>query len=162
MKIFLKYRHIGHAAHFKKEKNLPEMSFLLYSRVKKGRDEVMKPLLLCVHMEPVRLMRISLLAASLGIAVREVKEEQWGQTLEALCGPKPAGPAGRKANIGGEMAVMAFFPEGLIDALSLAIRKNGLERPRLMAVLTPTNRSWTCERLYRELQKEYTALNARK
>ena len=60
------------------------------------------------------------------------------------------------------MAVMAFFPDKLIDELFQALRKNGVERPRLMAVLTPTNRSWTMERLYRELQKEYAAMNAGK
>ena len=122
----------------------------------------MKPLLLCVHMEPGRLLRVSMIAGALGITVKEVKEDQEGQKLEALCGLKPAGPAGGKARIGGEMAVMAFFPEQLMDALFEALRKNGLERPRLMAVLTPTNRAWTAERLYRELQKEYAAMNAGK
>ena len=119
----------------------------------------MKPALLCIHMEPGRLMRISLIAGSLGISVREVKEEQEGQTLEALLGLKPMRAAAGKAQIGGEMAVIAFCPDALMDALFQAIRKNGLERPKLTAVLTPVNRSWTCERLYRELQKEAAALN---
>ena len=122
----------------------------------------MKPLLLCAHMEPGRLMRISLIAGSLGIAVREAIEDQWSQTLEALCGLRESNKARGKAQIDGEMAVMAFFPDKLMDALFDSLRKNGLERPRLMAVLTPTNRTWTLERLYRELQMEYIALNARK
>ncbi len=122
----------------------------------------MNPLLLCARMEPGRLLRLSLIAGALGITVKEVKEEQAGQRLEALCGLKPLALAGKKARIGGEMAVMAFFPEKLMDALFDAIRKNGLERPRLMAVLTPTNRAWTMERLYGELQKEFSALNAGK
>ncbi len=122
----------------------------------------MKPLLLCAGMEPGRLMRVSLIAGSLGITVREAKEDQWGQRLEALCGLKEDRLSGGKAQTGGEMAVMAFFPDKLIDALFDSLRKNSLERPRLMAVLTPTNRTWTLERLYRELQKEYAALNARK
>ena len=119
----------------------------------------MKPTLLCIRMEPGRLMRISLIAGSLGISVREVKEEQTGQTLEALLGLAPPRPAAGK-KIGGEMAVLAFCPDGLMDELFQAIRKNGMERPKLLAVLTPTNRSWTCERLYRELKKEAAALNA--
>lgn len=122
----------------------------------------MKPLLLCARMEPGRLMRFSLIAGALGIAVKEIREDQWGQKLEALCGLKPEQPAAGKAETGGEMAVMAFFPEKLMDALFEAIRKNGLERPRLMAVLTPTNRTWTLKRLYGELQREYAALTARK
>ena len=122
----------------------------------------MKPLMLCARMEPGKLMRLSLIAGALGITVKEVKEDQWGQKLEALCGLQPFSPSAGKAQTGGELAVMAFFPDALIDALLEAIRRNSLERPRLMAVLTPTNRSWTMERLYRELQMEYTALNARK
>ena len=122
----------------------------------------MNPLLLCARMEPGRLLRLSMIAGALGITVKEVKDDRWSQRLETLCGLKPMGPAGKKAKTGGEMAVMAFFPEKLMDALFDAIRKNGLERPRLMAVLTPTNRAWTLERLYGELQKEYAALNARK
>ena len=122
----------------------------------------MNPLLLCAHMEPGRLLRLSMIAGALGIRVKEIKEEESGQRLEALCGLSPLGPAGKKAKIGGEMAVMAFFPEKLMDTLFDAIRKNGLERPRLMAVLTPTNRAWTLERLYQELQKEYAALTAQK
>ena len=120
----------------------------------------MKPTLLCIQMESGRLMRISLIAGSLGISVQEVKEEQGGQTLEALLGLKPLKPAAGKARIGGEMAVIAFCPGALMDALFQAIRKNGMERPKLTAVLTPTNRSWTCERLYKELKKEASALNA--
>ena len=121
----------------------------------------MKPLMLCARMEPGKLMRISLIAGSLGITVKEVKEDQWGQRLEALCGLKPVSPVAGKAQVGGEMAVMAFFPDALIDELFQAIRKNGLEKPPLMAVLTTANRSWTVERLYRELQKEYAAFNTK-
>ena len=122
----------------------------------------MNPLLLCARMEPGKLLRLSMIAGALGITVKEVKEEQAGQRLEALCGLSPLGPAVKKAKIGGEMAVMAFFPDKLMDALFAAIRKNGLERPCLMAVLTPTNRAWTLERLYQELQKEYAAMNTKK
>ncbi len=120
----------------------------------------MKPTLLCIHMEPGRLMRFSLIAGALGISVREVKEEQGGQTLEALLGLKPMQTAAGKARFCDEMAVLAFCPDALLDEWLQAIRKNGLEKPRLTAVLTPVNRSWTCERLYRELKKEASALNA--
>ena len=122
----------------------------------------MNPLLLCARMEPGRLLRLSMIAGALGIKVMEVKEDQWSQRLESLCGLKPPAPAVKRAKTGGEMAVMAFFPDHLMDALFEAIRKNGLERPRLMAVLTPTNRAWTMEWLYGELQKEYAAMNTKK
>ena len=121
---------------------------------------MMKPQMLCVHMEPGRLMRISLIAGSLGIAVKEDREEQWGQRLETLFGLKPCMPGGGKPQIDGEMIVAAFFGGELLDDLYASVRKNGMNMP-LTAMLTPTNRSWTCERLYRELRKEASALNAR-
>lgn len=120
----------------------------------------MKPLLLCVGMEPGRLMRIAMIASSLGAAVKEVRPDQGGQTLEALCGLTKENPAAPKQAVPGEMAVLAFFPDGLLDALLAAFRKNGMDRPRLLAVLTPTNRKWACAGLYRELQKEAAAMKA--
>ncbi len=146
----------------KREKRLQGARFLMYSRGRDWRDEEVKPALLCVHMEPGRLMRISLIARSLGFSVKEVKKEQWGQTLEALFGYKPLRPAAGKAEIGGEMAVIANCSGELLDLLFQSIRRNGMERPRLTAVMTSANRSWTCERLYRELEKEASALNGRR
>ncbi len=121
----------------------------------------MKPLMLCVCMDPGRVMRISMIAAALGIAVREAKEDQAGQRLDALCGLAASKTAAPKGKIGEEMMVLAFFPDRLMDALFGAIRKNGMERPRLTAVLTPANRSWTLEKLYRELKEEAAALGRR-
>ena len=133
----------------------------MYSRGWKRRDAVLrKPQILCVHMEPSRLMRISLIAGSLGIAVKEVKEDQWGQRLEALFGLKPCRLSGGKQQIDGEMIVAAFFGGDLLDDLYMNVRKNGMNMP-LTAMLTPANRSWTCERLYRELRKEASILNGR-
>lgn len=38
----------------------------------------MKPLLLCIHMEPAKLMRVSMLALSLGIQAKEVRRRIGG------------------------------------------------------------------------------------
>ena len=94
-----------------------------------------KPQILCVHMEPSRLMRISLIAGSLGIAVKEVKEDQWGQRLEALFGLKPCRLSGGKPQIDGEMIVAAFFGGDLVDDLYTNVRKNGMKR--VMTIVSP-------------------------
>ena len=122
----------------------------------------MEPLLLCVHMEPGKLLRLSMLAMSLGIRVKEVKQDQEGQTLAALCGLEPMKKRLPDAPVGDEMMVMAFFPDALLDRLFLTMRQSGLAMPALRAVLTPTNRNWNCGRLYKELSRERLALNARK
>ena len=49
----------------------------------------MRPLLLCIGMTPERLMRLSFLAMQLGVELRTAGEDQWGQTLAALCGLEP-------------------------------------------------------------------------
>ena len=41
----------------------------------------MQPLLLCIAMEQNKLMRVSFIAAGLGIRVKAVNQEEWGQTI---------------------------------------------------------------------------------
>ncbi len=114
----------------------------------------MNPLLLCIHMEPARQMRIAFTAMSLGIRAINVTKEQWGQTLAALCGLKPVlnAPAATP-HVEKEMLVMAFFPEQLLDAFLKSLRANG-QAVQLKAVLTPTNQHWNCGQLYRNLNQE--------
>ncbi len=122
----------------------------------------MQPLLLCVNMDPARMMRISFCAAALGISVREVKKEAFGQTIGALCRLDEPSLHPSGGNIGAEMMVMAFFSDWLMDDFFAAVRKSGLEPPRLKAVLTPVNRNWTCARLYEALSHEDAAMNQRR
>ena len=122
----------------------------------------MRPLLLCIAMDPARLMRISMTAMAQGIAVKEVKETQWGQTLGALCGLEPVKQTAAKARVGAEMMVMAFFSDIQIDDFLSAIRKNGMEPARLKAVLTATNRAWDCGKMYAEMMLEDAALRGNK
>lgn len=118
----------------------------------------MGPILLCVGMDPGRLMRVSLTAMSLGIAVKDVKKPQWGQTVGALCGLDHMKETPPKATVEGEMMVMAFFSDWLLDDFFAALRKNGIEPARLKAVLTPVNRAWTCGQLYAALRSEDAAM----
>ena len=121
----------------------------------------MKPTLLCVGMDPGRLMRVSLAAMALGITVKDVKQPQWGQTVGALCGLDSMKETPPKAQVGGEMMVMAFFSDWLMDDLFAALRRNGIEPARLKAVLTPVNRAWTCGQLYAALRSEDAAMRRR-
>lgn len=121
----------------------------------------MRPLLLCIHTEKERALRLSFLAMSLGIRVRLVKEEELGQSLAALCGLEEGGAAA-PAPVGEEMLVMAFFPDGLLDRFLAALRHSGLGPVRLKAVLTEHNRAWTCAQLYSQLSAEAAAFAARK
>ena len=116
----------------------------------------MPPLVLCAGMEKERLLRLSFLAMGLGIRVRPVEEARQGQTLAALCGLEAEKPSAAPAKAKGEMLVLAFFEDALLDRFLAALRQNGLAVP-LKAVLTPNNSRWTCAALYQELKREAAA-----
>lgn len=118
----------------------------------------MEPLIVCAGMDRAREMRLSLIALSLGISMRTAGPDAWGQPLGALCGldRRAAGKAGKPL---GEMLVMAFFDDGLMNRFLAALRQNGVRVP-LKAVLTPHNRAWPLTRLYTELKTEAAVLEA--
>lgn len=117
----------------------------------------MQPLLLCICMEQNQLMRISFLASALGIRVKAVREAEWGQTLGMICGLDTPSSGTTAGKAGGPMLVMAFFQDSLMDKLLRELRANG-QSVRLKAVLTPYNRHWTCQELYRQLSMEAAQL----
>lgn len=119
----------------------------------------MSPMILCVEMDPGKLMRVSLLASSLGIRTAEVKRDRQGMLLGALCGIDPAGKE-KAGKVPGEMLVMAHFPDALADRFLKALRESGCG-VALKAMLTPYNRFWTCERLFRELTREAAAMGGK-
>ncbi len=114
----------------------------------------MQPIILCVHMDASRVLRLSMAALSLGIRVTEVKPAQWGQPLAALCGLETPVSRPAPASVGEEILVMAFFPDELPDRF-LPVLRSSLQPPvRLKAVLTAHNRAWTCGQLYLHLSRE--------
>ena len=114
----------------------------------------MQPLLLCIHMEPEKLTRVSMLSLSLGIKVIEVKKEDYGQTLSALCGIAEKKPNPPSCRVLGEMMVMAFFPGKLLDDFLSLLRKNGIPPIPLKAVLTEHNQAWHLGQMYLMLSQE--------
>lgn len=121
----------------------------------------MHPLLLCVHVEKERALRLAFLAMSLGVAVKNITPAQEGQTLAALCGLEDMKENPPAVRVEEEMLVLAFLPDETADRLLRALRESGLT-VRLKAVLTPTNRHWNCGQLYREISGEAAAFAARK
>lgn len=106
--------------------------------------------------EPWRLA-----AGQLGIAAVAVHPSRYDSAIAALlrdgAGAEGAGPAMGFAE---PMLLMAFFPEGMLDAYLAAAYGYGAERGILKAVLTPANALWSSRRLYGELQKERLAMHA--
>ena len=114
----------------------------------------MQPTVLCIAMTADRVMRLSFAAMKLGILLRPVAEESWGQPLSALCGLSDPLSHPPQVRVGGEMMVMAFFSDELLEQWLFEIRKSGLAPVRLKAVLTEHNRLWNCGILYAALNQE--------
>ena len=113
----------------------------------------MQPLLLCIGMNQNELMRVSFAAMALGIRVKAVQENEWGQTVGALCGLEPENAHPAKDRVNGQMIVMAFFDSALVDRLLKSLR-DSRQSVKLKAILTPTNQRWTCGQLCRQLSQE--------
>jgi len=114
----------------------------------------MQPLLICVHMDQAYLMRLSFTALSLGIHVKEVREEEWGQSLAALCSLAPMASNPPRVMVTDKMLIFAHFPNALLDRFLMEMKKNRLEPIRLKAVLTPHNQGWNCGQLCAMLSQE--------
>ena len=121
----------------------------------------MKPLVLCIHMDRSRVSRLSFLAMGLGITVKDVPEDDLGQTLGALCGLDPRTENAPQAQVPEGMLVMAFFPDTLVDRWLDVLRTSGIGTVRIKAVLTPVNRTWNCGELYTVLNREMLAFALR-
>lgn len=62
--------------------------------------------------------------------------------------------------IGQDVLVMKNFTSGRIDVLLAALRKAGVPKIALKAVLTPQNADWSFYQLYQELVKEHQAMGS--
>ena len=117
------------------------------------------PALLCYNLRGDRAKIIGDLAAALGISVREVSPEAYGQSLNCLLGlaaPSEAACAGE--GFDEEMLVMAGFPSALVNRFLDAFRQQGIPVVKLKALLTPTNGKWSSAALHAELCKESAAM----
>lgn len=100
----------------------------------------------------------------LGLKIRNIGPEDLDETVGYLAGLKGYESSGRQMEedispISEEMLVMNGFSSARIDALLLAIRKAGLPKINLKAIVTEQNARWTFRELYREIKKEHEAMS---
>jgi hypothetical protein len=118
-----------------------------------------KPTLLSYNLKGDRALTIRQLATDLGINVRAVEANEYGQSLLSLLGLEAPGEA---ANTGEgfkeEMLVMADFPSSLINRFLDAFRQQGIPSVKLKALLTKTNSEWHSLTLHNVLLKEGAAM----
>ena len=98
----------------------------------------------------------------MGYRLKIVDRKDYLQPLGYLAGIKEIAPSEEVyegEDFDREMMVMCGFGPGRIDTLILALRKAGVGRVDLKAVLTPTNMSWTSVHLYHEISLEHEMMS---
>lgn len=98
----------------------------------------------------------------MGVRMKTVTEEQTGCRVGFLAGLPgfEETDRGEAGSVDGEVLVMKNFSGKRMDELFLRMRKAGIPGIALKAVLTQQNVSWTFYELYRELQREHSAMSA--
>ncbi len=102
------------------------------------------------------------------VRVISVPKEKFGQTLGELAGGKRAEPSAEGAVEEitaatlpeGSLLVMCDFTEKQMNRLLFELRKQKVS-VTFKAVLTPTNRNWTVQQMYREMERERAMYAAR-
>lgn len=118
------------------------------------------PAILLYELDPQKESQLKLLCLALKIKVRQVKREEYQETLAALCGMEPlSGGLYSGSGLGEEMLVMANFPERLLDTFLQKYRRKKLNPIALKAVLTASNLRWDSLRLHEELKREHEAMH---
>lgn len=118
-----------------------------------------QPVLLCYNLSGEKMQKIRLAAMRLKIRVRTVEEDEYAQTVAALCGLEEKTDAAYVgAGFEDEMLVMANFPAGMMNAFLGLFRRMGIAPVALKAMLTPTNAAWNSEKLHAEIAGEHQAM----
>ena len=117
-----------------------------------------RPTLLAFAVSADRLARLRFCCLPLGITVKPVAPEDYGQPLGALLGIQARANAAPAQGPVGEMLVMAAFPDALVNRFLAALRQLRIPPFRLKAMLTPTNVTWNACQLYAELSAEHAAM----
>ena len=109
--------------------------------------------------------KIRFLLVRLGMRIRVIEKEDYGKPLGVLAGMKDVTLENENAPVedfDDEMMVLYRFSDKRLDAFLQGMRKEGIERVDLKAVLTPTNCRWNSWQLFQEIQEEHRTMTGGK
>lgn len=95
------------------------------------------------------------------ISARALPAESLGQTVAAFLEQAAAVP-GAEAPYAGAVMLFSGVEAKKQQSLLQALRREGLGRAAIKAVVTPTNRSWTFEKLFAQLAEEHARMTAQR
>ena len=119
------------------------------------------PTVLCYNLTGDRFRRIHLLALRLGIRLRAVRREEYGQSIATLLGLEEAKDTTYEGEgFDSELMLMAFFPSALLSSFLNAFRQARVPSVKLKCVLTDNNQKWDSIYLHMELSDEAAYFDA--
>ncbi|WP_367566364.1 DUF3783 domain-containing protein [Lacrimispora sp.] len=97
----------------------------------------------------------------MGVRIKNISQEQMGQTVGFLAGLEGFEEKEAEAcpPVEEELLVMRNFSNSRLDELLMNLRRAGVEKIALKAVLTDTNCKWKLYDLYQELVKEHEVMS---
>lgn len=111
-----------------------------------------------------KVIRLKGVLVQMGIRIKNITREQSGQTVGYLAGMKgfeETEVLGELPVIEEEILIMKDFSGTRMDQLLLSLRKAGVERIALKAVVTESNSKWTLNQLYREIKEEHEKMSTK-
>ena len=123
----------------------------------------MKKLILAYNFSGDRLSGVKRSAVAVRAAVKAVEPESFGERIGFLA-ELPGFESEAKAPEGGfteEMLLMSGFDSGDIDMLIKSLRKYGVGRVALKAIVTETNINWSSIDLYEAVKADHEEMQRR-
>lgn len=105
-----------------------------------------------------KLNKIKFVLIRMGIKIKMITKEYYLQSIGYLVGIKGFEKSDEVYTEEGfqeEMLVMKGFSSSRIDELLKLLKKNGVQRIPLKAIITEYNQSWNSIELYKELKEEH-------
>ncbi len=96
-------------------------------------------------------------------ALKIITPDQTGQTVGYLAGIEgfEEQPSAEYPLVEEEILVMKNFSSRKIDELLMNLRRSGVSKIALKAVITDTNSKWSFYELYQELKKEHETMSGK-
>lgn len=124
----------------------------------------MEPVVLLFGVKPMEALLLKNTLASVSLRAEAPAPRDYGRPLGELAGEVLSPLPGKAMNATLETAVLVFcrVPEERMDRALEAMRRSGVGRDALKAVLTPANRLWNIYLLAGELRREHAAMHRKK
>lgn len=110
-----------------------------------------------------RTARLKAVLVRMGIRIKNISSDQTDQTIGYLAGLDGFGEqtAGECPVVEEEVLIMKNFSSRRIDELLMNLKRSGVSKIALKAVITDTNSKWSFYELYQELKKEHETMSGK-